>query len=318
MLIIIFVCSIISLAFIIYSVEIYYLNSRRHINRIKSYINIQEKRTKKEVKTFKAGLSFIGNAVSKVSIMSSYKIKIQKELIRAHILLKGEEFITISIICAVLAVGLFGLLFRNIFIGLPFCILGWMIPSLILKTKKKKRVSMLNNQLADAIVLISNSLKAGYSFFQAVDMVAKEMSPPIGEEFLQLQKEINLGYTTEQALENLGNRIESDDLGLVITAVLIQRQVGGNLAEILDNISGTIRDRIKIKGEIRTLTAQGRISGIIISLVPVGLGVILGITNPEYIGLLFKETLGICILVIAVVMQIVGIYSINKIIKIDV
>lgn len=296
----------------------YVAKKRSYIFRIKKYLDIQHEQHKKESKTFKTGLNTIGTVVSKVSILDNYKNKIQKELIKAHILLKGEEFITISIISCVGFVLLMSAVCKNILIGIPFGIIGWVLPSIIVKHKKKKRIRQINGQLADAIVLTSNSLKAGYSFFQAIDMVSREMQPPISEEFAQLQKEINLGYTTEQALENMTNRVESDDLALVIIAVLTQRQVGGNLAEILDSISGTVRDRIKIKGEIRTLTAQGRISGAIISMVPVGLGVVLFITNPDYIGLLFKDKIGWGILAIAVIMQIVGVYSINKIIKIEV
>ena len=318
MLAIIFFSLVITLTLILYLLLNCLAARKGDISRIKKYINMQESERKKETKTLKSGLSIIGNTVSKISVFERYKEKVQKELIKAHILLKGEEFITISIISSVIFGLLAAAIFKNIFLGLIFAIVGWMVPWFFISRKKKKRIRQMNGQLADAIVLISNSLKAGYSFFQAIDMVAREMAPPINEEFAQLQKEINLGYTTEQALENMSNRVESDDLGLVIIAVLTQRQVGGNLAEVLDNISGTIRDRIKIKGEIRTLTAQGRISGAIIAMVPIGLGLVLQVTNPEYIGLLFSNMLGWIIIGVAVTMQVVGIYSINKIIKIEV
>ena len=309
----------ITMTLVIYLIISYASNKKGYINRIKNYADIQETDRKKEPKKdIKAGLNIIGSKVSKLSIFGNYKNKIQKELIKAHILLKGEEFITISIFSFFSAITISTLIFRNILIGSIFGIFGWILPSIIVKRKKKKRVRVLNDQLSDAIVLISNSLKAGYSFLQAVEMVSREMVPPVSEEFAQLQKEINLGYTTEQALENVIKRVESDDLGLVITAVLTQRQIGGNLAEILDNISGTIRDRLKIKGEIRTLTAQGKASGMVISLVPVGLGIVMEVTNPEYIGLLFSHKLGWAILAVAVLMQTVGIYSISKIIKIEV
>lgn len=318
MLILIFIAVTVAVTLLLYLVFSYIYYKNNYISRISSYIDTQETPAKKEIRPKKSGLSIIGNTVTKISFFDRYKIKVQKELLKAHILLKGEEFITLGIISSIICLLVFSLIFRNFFAGLPFLILGWILPSMVVKNIKRKRVRELNLQLADAIVLISNSLKAGYSFFQAIEMVSKEMPAPISEEFSKVQKEINLGYTTEQALENLQNRVESDDLGLVITAVLIQRQVGGNLAEILDNISGTIRDRLKIKGEIRTLTAQGRISGLIISLVPIGLGVVLYITNPDYIGLLFSNIIGWCIIGLAVAMQVVGIYSINKIIKIDV
>lgn len=315
----IFLCLAITSFFSFYLFLNYILNKRSSICRIKKYIGVQETERKKDAKRdFKVGLSIIGNSIGKFSVFDKYKNKIQKELIMAHILLKGEEFITISAICFLIFTIIFMIVFQKIFLGIPFGILGCIIPSFIVKRKKKKRIKVLNDQLGDAIVLISNSLKAGYSFFQSIDMVSKEMQPPISEEFLHLQKEINLGYTMELALENMSNRIDSDDLSLVIIAVLIQRQVGGNLAEVLDNIAGTIRDRVKIKGEIKTLTAQGRISGAIIALVPVALGLVLEFTSPEYIGLLFINPTGWAILGGAVFMQAIGIYSINKIIKIEV
>lgn len=317
---IIFIISLVSTFLFIYLGIEYFLGKKEYIYRLKKYINLQpiESRKRNSKNDIKSGLSFFGNLIGNLSVFDKYKTKIQKELIKAHVLLKGEEFITISIICTIIFVLLFWLIFHNIFVGFVFGILGWMSPRFIIKKIISKRIRMLNSQLADAIVLISNSLKAGHSFIQSIDMVSKEMAAPISQEFLKLQKEINLGYTTEQALDNLTKRVDSDDLELVIIAVLTQRQIGGNLAEILDNISDTIRERLKIKGEIRTLTAQGRVSGAIISSVPIGLAIILQIINPEYMSLLFSNKLGWAILGIAGLMQIVGIYSINKIIKIDV
>jgi len=196
--------------------------------------------------------------------------------------------------------------------------IGMFIPKYILGVKIKKRVKYLNDQLSDAITLISNSLKAGYSFFQSVDIVTKEMTGPISEEFLLLQKEINLGLPTKEALENLIGRVGSDDLELVVTAVIIQRQTGGNLSEVLDNISSTIRDRVKIKAEVRTITAQGRMSGLIISILPIVLGFIIYLINPEHISILFKSPLGLGILGFSVIMELIGIYAINKIVKVEV
>jgi tight adherence protein B len=137
-------------------------------------------------------------------------------------------------------------------------------------------------------------------------------------EFKQLLKEVNLGVNTESALENLTGRVQSEDMKLVILAVLIQRQIGGNLSEILDNISDTIRSRIKVKGEISVLTAQGRISGVIISLLPVALGFAIFLMNPAYITVLFTEPLGMMMTGASVVMQLIGIFFIRKIIRIEV
>ncbi len=304
-----------------YAVFKYCYAKQSAVLRLRKYINIEEIREEKKKSThkeYKTGLNFIAKGINSARFLDNYKKGIQFQLIRAHILLKAEEFITICLILF-FVLGLFTFsITSSMLYTIMAAIAGWLFPTFIVRAKIKKRVRSLNDQLSDAIVLISNSLKAGYSFFQAVDIVAKEMTGPIAEEFSLLQKEVNLGLTTEKALENLVARVKSDDLELVVIAVLIQRQVGGNLAEILDNISSTIRERIKIKGEVKTVTAQGRASGFIISLLPVGLGIILFIINPEHIGILFKDPLGIAILVFSVLMELVGIYFISKIVKIEI
>ena len=144
------------------------------------------------------------------------------------------------------------------------------------------------------------------------------MPDPISLEFKKLLKELRLGASTERALENLVLRVESDDLELVINAVMIQREIGGNLSEILDNISETIRERVRLKGEIRTLTAQGRISGIVVSILPIAFGFILHLLNPEYMTPLFSNPNGIMILSISFISQIIGIILVNQIVKIEV
>lgn len=144
------------------------------------------------------------------------------------------------------------------------------------------------------------------------------MTGPMAEEFAQLQKEVNFGTTTEKALENLVTRVTSDDLELVVTAVLIQRQVGGNLSEVLDNISTTIRERIRIKGEVKTVTAQGRMSGMIIAALPPALGFILFLINKSHVMVLFTDPIGLIILGFSVFMEIIGIYFISRIVSIEV
>ncbi len=165
---------------------------------------------------------------------------------------------------------------------------------------------------------MSNSLRAGYSFLQAMDMVAREMSPPISEEFTSTMKEMSLGSPTETALATLSDRVGSEDLELVVTAVLIQRQIGGNLAEVLDNIADTIRERVKLRREIKTLTAQGRMSGIIIGVLPCALGVFLYAVNPEYISLLFTHPTGRLMVGLAVFGEFIGMLVIRRIIAIEV
>jgi tight adherence protein B len=290
------------------------------IARIGRYIDseaIREEIRKSSGREYKPGMNVLAKGIKNARFLDSYKRKVQVQLTRAHILLKPEEYIAICIIIFIAIGSLVTVFTGNFLFTITASVIGWIFPSIILKNKIKKRIKALNDQLSDAINLISNSLKAGFSFFQAVDVVSKEMQGPIAQEFAIMQKEVNLGLTTEKALENLVARTSSEDLELVVTAVLIQRQVGGNLSEILDNICSTIRERVKIKGEVRTLTAQGRMSGIIISVMPPALGVIIFLVNPEHIGLLFNNPIGIGILVFSVLMELIGIFAINKIVKIE-
>ena len=202
--------------------------------------------------------------------------------------------------------------------GVTGAVAGFFFPFILVNMKIARRMKAFNGQLGDALILIANSLRTGYSFMQASDMVAQEMRPPISSEFSRAVKEMNLGVTIEDALANLGKRINSEDLDLVLTAVLIQRQVGGNLSEVLDNIARTIRERVRIRGEIRTLTAQGRISGIIVSLLPVVLGLVIYLLNPEYVKLLFVHPVGKIMLGVAGLGQVIGIIVIRRIVDIEV
>lgn len=304
-----------------YSLTGHYIGKKKDISRLKRYMDMEESADEKKRvthKEFKAGFGIMAKGIADMRFLDGYKKTIQKQLNRAHILLKAEEYIAICVTLFIFLAAIAYMFSRSLLYSIALGIIGWLMPMFIVKKKTSNRIKFLNNQLSDAIVLISNSLKAGYSFFQAVDVVSTEMTGPIAEEFGLLQKEISFGASTEKALENMVNRVGSDDLELVITAVLIQRQVGGNLAEVLDNISSTIRERIKIKGEVKTITAQGRMSGLIISILPVALGFIIYLINPEHIGLLFTNPLGITILVFSAIMELIGIYFVRKIVNIEV
>ena len=233
-------------------------------------------------------------------------------------ILKKSDFFLITSLCAFFSCLFFFFLTGNLVLSLLFGVLGSLIPAFIQRQQQLKKAKLFNSQLPDTLTLASNSLKAGYSFLQAMDVVAREMPPPISEEFARALKEANLGVPIEDALMQITKRIESEDLELVITAVVIQRQVGGNLASILDNITETIRERVRIKGEIKTLTAQGKISGLVIGGLPFCLGLYLYATNPKYIGILFTHPLGIIILVMAFLSQLIGTFFIYKIVNIEV
>lgn len=161
---------------------------------------------------------------------------------------------------------------------------GLRIPRFYIRRMAKRRMETFDAQLSDTLNLWVNALRSGYSVLQSMEAIATELPPPVSAEFERVVQEVRLGLSVEQALASMYRRVPSEDLDLVITAVNIQREVGGNLAEVLDTISFTIRERVRIKGEIRTLTAQGRASGWIISLLPVALGIVLYLINPEYVS----------------------------------
>jgi len=248
-----------------------------------------------------------------------WNLSLELRMLRAGLPLRGGEFVVLCVASAVLLSMLFLLLSGGqLIFGLIGAVLGSFFPFILVSMKANKRRKAFNSQLGDALILIANSLRTGYSFMQASDMVAQEMRPPISSEFARTVKEMNLGVTIEEALANLGKRISSEDLDLVLTAVLIQRQVGGNLSEVLDNIARTIRERVRIRGEIRTLTAQGRISVIIVSLLPIVLGLIIYLLNPEYVKLLFVHPFGKILLGVAGLGQVIGILVIRRIVDIEV
>jgi tight adherence protein B len=199
------------------------------------------------------------------------------------------------------------------------------LPWLYVKQLRAKYYRKFDEQLADTLMLVSNSLKAGFSFLQSIEMVAREAQPPIADEFGRVTQEIAVGVNITDAMDNLGNRINSMDLNLMITAVLIQREIGGSLAEILETIAAVIRERLRIKGEIRTLTTQGRATGAILGCLPIGLGLILHFVTammapdqPSFVYPLVSTAQGQMMLLIATFMQIMGFICIWKIVSIKV
>ncbi|BAL83572.1 putative type II secretion system protein [Selenomonas ruminantium subsp. lactilytica TAM6421] len=191
-------------------------------------------------------------------------------------------------------------------------ILGLMFLSIHIKRRQKA----FTNQLGDMLTMVANALRAGFSFMQAFEHIAREMDAPIGREVQKVVNEVNIGVDLETALDNMQKRVNSPDFELVVTAVLIQRQVGGNLAQIMDTISDTINERIRMRREIMALTAQGRASGIVLTALPIALGFVLSIINPTYLQPLFTEPIGRMFMVAAIVMEIVGYLVIQKIVNI--
>ena len=243
---------------------------------------------------------------------------IQKNLIRARFYLKSEEFIGLTVITGV-AVFLFLVLVSGSFLlGAAAGLLGLKLPGILVEARKKKISETITEDLPEALSIITSGLRAGFSFPQAVSVVCKEMEGPLVEEWERVLRENRLGKPMDEALGDLSERTDNDELDLMITSLLIQKQVGGNLAEVLDNISFTIRERVRMKGEIKTLTAEGRASALILSLLPVVVAGMIFIINPGYVATLLQEPLGIAMIVLALIMQIVGIMIICKIVNVEV
>ncbi|MDF2590728.1 MAG: Type secretion system domain protein [Clostridia bacterium] len=317
----IFFLSFISTLILVYTIYSIFFGKREIIIRMQHYLNPDknvEKLDKDSAIPWREGLNAVGRTIGKSKLGNKYMVNLETQIIQAHVMLKVEEFITIELIAAFSFFLLGLIIFKIKLLALPFALAGFFLPTLLVKMKKKGILKKIDQQLPDTIMLLSNSLQAGYSFMQAVEVASRELPQPICLEFKQLLKEVNLGVNAEQALESLTERVQSEDMKLVIMAVLIQRQIGGNLSEILDNISDTIRSRIKLKGEISVLTAQGKISGFIISMLPIALGFAIFAVNPTYIVVLFTEPIGMAMLGASVIMQLIGIFIIRKIIKIEV
>jgi tight adherence protein B len=220
---------------------------------------------------------------------SSWGDRIAKELARADLKLKPGEYIGIMVIAAFL-VGLVAFMLggKVWVVAIIGAVLGAFLPRMYVKREQSRRLIRFDSQLPDMLNLMVNGLRAGYSNLQAMEAISRELPAPISDEFHRVVQEIQLGVQTEKALDNLCRRIPSEDLDLVVTAMNVQREVGGNLAEILDTISHTIRERIRIKGEIRVLTSQVMYSGKFLSLMPVIVIAILYFLNREYMMEFFK------------------------------
>ncbi len=247
---------------------------------------------------------------------------LSRELARADLKLKPGEYMALMVIFA-FGVGfvawyIFG---RSYWFAVPGAFVGTMVPRFYVKRQQSQRLVHFNEQLADMLNLMVNGLRAGYSTMQAMEAVSREMPPPISDEFRRVVQEMQLGLPMDRALENLLRRIPSDDLDLVVAAMNVQREVGGNLAEILDTISHTIRERVRIKGEIRVLTSQVIYSGRFLAMMPILISLALFALNRPYMMQFFNpETrlIGIPMLIVGALMILAGYFVMTKIATIDV
>jgi tight adherence protein B len=253
--------------------------------------------------------------LSRVIERQDLNTRLATDLARADLKMRPAEFLifwAITPIGFVFVAFVLGIVlpgFRNpVALAVSF-LLGLWAPRLYLKRRQSKRLRTFNEQLPGTITLLANSLRAGSSFLQGIELVTREARPPISEEFERVVREMQLGLALQPALNNLARRVASEDLELMVTAIQIQSQVGGNLATVLDAIAHTIRERMRIHGEIQTLTAMQRYSGYVITLLPIGLAGILFVISPSYIAVMFEKPPELFGLPMGIVFFIVGLIS---------
>jgi tight adherence protein B len=220
---------------------------------------------------------------------SSMGDRVSRELARADLKFKVAEYFALVFMSTVVTAFLAYLIQPIIYSALIGGVIGFFLPRFYVKRQQTVRLIKFNDQLSDMLNLMVNGLRAGYSTMQALEAVSRELPTPISDEFRRVVQEMQIGIPMEKALVNLLRRIPSEDLDFVVTAINVQREVGGNLSEILDTISFTIRERVRIKGEIRVMTANVRTSGAVLSMIPVFLSLALWFVSPEYIGSFFDR-----------------------------
>jgi tight adherence protein B len=261
-------------------------------------------------------------ALRRVLDTSTWADRAALDLERAHLSLRVGEYLMLRFFTAVLlfAIPLFVMRGRRegLIAAIPLALVGFMLPALYVALRKRRRRYAIDKQLAEGLSYIANSIRAGFAMLQAFDAAAQRLQPPLSEEFSRLVADVRLGASLEDALTAMGNRVGSYDLDMVITAILIQRSSGGNLSEVLDNVAETIRERDRIRGEIRVLTAQQRFAAWVLSLWPVVLAGIFFLLNPDLMSNLWKEQAGVVMLVIAAVLQVLGFVTIRRIVAVDI
>jgi tight adherence protein B len=244
------------------------------------------------------------------------------DLARAGINLRVGEYLLLRLLLAVVlfVVPLVAvrMALGGFIAGVVLAVVGYVTPALYVHLRQRRRRAAIEGQLAEGLTHIANAMRAGFALLQAIDSAARRLRPPFTQELARLVTDVNMGRTLEDALVELGERVGSYDLDMVITAILIQRRTGGNLAEVLDNVAETMRERDRVRGEIRVLTAQQRFAGWVLSMWPVVLAGIFFLMNPDLMSNLWTTPAGLVLLTIAGVLQLLGFLTIRRIVAIDI
>ena len=254
-----------------------------------------------------------------IGFLSLIKIsdKFRRYLLSSGVKLKPQEFIVIWFGTGFLIPFIYYLLMNSMTSTFLVMIVGIAIPPMYVEYAKNKRAKIFNLQLSQALLIISNSLRSGFTFRHALARVAQDLPDPISEEFKRVIREVNYGAKLDDSLSDLADRMNSEELKMINSAVSIQQKAGGNLAHVIEMVSITITDRINIKKTITTLTAQGRMSGMIIGLLPVFMLLVLMLVSPSYISIFFETKVGMIMLIVSGILELIGFMFIKKIVDIE-
>jgi len=285
--------------------------------RMEAYAIIEDDSTLRTMERRRARLNrFRLRLNNTLSMFVSEELTLQ--LLSASWPLTETEFLMVRFGGAIIAFILGWLIFRTPISGIGLAVLFYLIPNIYLKMSINRRQLAFERQLIDVLVLLNGAVRAGYSLLQALDVVVREMHAPASDEFRRVRREVSLGLPLNQALLNLTSRMQNDDLYLVVTAININQQVGGNLVTMLDAVTGTIRERIRLFSEVRVLTSQQRYNSYILTLLPFGVGALMFVLNPSYMMGLFTPGIWLCLPIGAVVNIILGNIWIRRLAKIEV
>lgn len=246
-----------------------------------------------------------------------YVVKSVGELSNMFLFIDGRQLLVLNI-CVTALLVLVGLFFFGAFFTIVLGVVGFFLPTLMVKYFRHRRIKRFNVQLVDSLTAMSNAFKAGLTFPQAMEHVAQDTDPPLSQEFRLFVREIKLGVPMDEALLAMAERVGCEDLDLVVTSTIISRQLGGNMAEMFDTIAATIRERFRLEGKIDALTSQGRMQGWVVAALPLALGVVVNYMRPDLMEPMFESLYGYVLIGIIILMELLGIWFIRKIVNINV
>lgn len=246
-----------------------------------------------------------------------YVVKSMNDLSDMFLFIDARQLLVLNI-ASMCLLGILSYIIFNPILCVGSTILGFFLPIMLVKHYRKQRIKKFNVQLVDALQAMANAFKAGLTFPQAIEHVAREAQPPLAQEFGLFVKEVKLGVPLEEALVNMGRRVGSDDLELVVVATNIARQLGGNMAEMFETISSVIRERFRLEGKIDALTAQGKLQGWVVAAMPAILGMVLNYMRPDLMEPMMDHWFGYVLVSIIAVMEVLGVIIIRRIVNIDI